>query len=128
MFDIVQKYSTASKIVLGIIGLTFVVAGGVVGSGAVSGENYLVKVGDQPVTLEKLREIAKQRDGEITDQVQKDILLALTQQAYLLEGAKRMGVVVSDEQLKKSSCSKPFSKKTACLKKVCTKITWLKTT
>ena len=101
MFDIVQKYSTASKIVLGIIGLTFVVAGGVVGSGAVSGENYLVKVGDQPVTLEKLREIAKQRDGEITDQVQKDILLALTQQAYLLEGAKRMGVVVSDEQLKK---------------------------
>ena len=29
MFDIVQKYSTASKIVLGIIGLTFVVAGGV---------------------------------------------------------------------------------------------------
>ena len=102
MFDIVQKYSTASKIVLGIIGLTFVVAGGVVaGSGAVSGDNYLVKVGDQPVTLEKLREIAKQRDGEITDQVQKDILLALTQQAYLLEGAKRMGVVVSDEQLKK---------------------------
>ena len=102
MFDIVQKYSTASKIVLGIIGLTFVVAGGVVaGSGAVAGDNYLVKVGDQPVTLEKLREIAKQRDGEITDQVQKDILLALTQQAYLLEGAKRMGVVVSDEQLKK---------------------------
>ena len=102
MFDIVQKYSTASKIVLGIIGLTFVVAGGVVaGSGAVSGDNYLVKVGEQPVTLEKLREIAKQRDGEITDQVQKDILLALTQQAYLLEGAKRMGVVVSDEQLKK---------------------------
>ena len=99
MFDIVQKYSTASKIVLGIIGLTFVVAGGVVaGSGAVSGDNYLVKVGEQPVTLEKLREIAKQRDGEITDQVQKDILLALTQQAYLLEGAKRMGVVVSDEQ------------------------------
>ena len=97
MFDIVQKYSTASKIVLGIIGLTFVVAGGVVGSGAVAGDNYLVKVGDQPVTLEKLREIAKQRDGEITDQVQKDILLALTQQAYLLEGAKRMGVVVSDE-------------------------------
>lgn len=102
MFDIVQKYSTASKIVLGIIGLTFVVAGGVVASsGAVSGDNYLVKVGEQPVTLEKLREIAKQRDGEITDQVQKDILLALTQQAYLLEGAKRMGVVVSDEQLKK---------------------------
>ena len=102
MFDIVQKYSTASKIVLGIIGLTFVVAGGVVaGSGAVSGDNYLVKVGEQPVTVEKLREIAKQRDGEITDQVQKDILLALTQQAYLLEGAKRMGVVVSDEQLKK---------------------------
>ena len=29
MFDIVQKYSIASKIVLGIIGLTFVVAGGV---------------------------------------------------------------------------------------------------
>ena len=78
------------------------VAGGVVaGSGAVSGDSYLVKVGDQPVTLEKLREIAKQRDGEITDQVQKDILLALTDQAYLLEGAKRMGVVVSDEQLKK---------------------------
>ena len=102
MFDIVQKYSTASKIVLGIIGLTFVVAGGVVaGSGAVSNESYLVKVGDQPVTLEKIREIAKQREGEITDQVQKDILTALTQQAYLLEGAKRMGVVVSDEQLKK---------------------------
>ena len=102
MFDIVQKYSTASKIVLGIIGLTFVVAGGVVaGSGAVSNESYLVKVGDQPVTLEKIREIAKEREGEITDQVQKDILTALTQQAYLLEGAKRMGVVVSDEQLKK---------------------------
>ena len=102
MFDFVQKYSTASKIVLGVIGLTFVVAGGVVaGSGAVASDSYLVKVGDQPVTLEKLREIAKQRDGEITDQVQKDILTALTQQAYLLEGAKRMGVVVSDEQLKK---------------------------
>lgn len=101
MFDIVQKYSTASKVVLGLIGLTFVVAGGVVGSGAVASENYLVKIGDQPVTLEKVREIVRQRDGEITDQVQKDIVTALTQQAYLLEGAKSMGVLVSDEQLRK---------------------------
>lgn len=101
MFDFVQKYSIASKVVLGLIGLTFVVAGGVTGAGAMSNDNYLVKVGDQEVTLNKVKQILQQREGEITDQVQKDILNALTQQAYLLEGAKSMGVVVSDEQLKK---------------------------
>lgn len=101
MFDFIQKYSTASKVILGLIGLTFVVAGGVAGTGAVSSDNYLVKVGDQEVTLDKVRDVLRQQQGDITDQVQKDILQALTQEAYLFAGAQQMGVTVSDEQLKK---------------------------
>ncbi|AUZ04335.2 MULTISPECIES: peptidylprolyl isomerase [Vitreoscilla] len=101
MFNFVQKYSTASKVILGLIGLTFVVAGGVAGTGAISSDNYLVKVGDQEVTLDKVRDVLRQQQGDITDQVQKDILQALTQEAYLFAGAQQMGVTVSDEQLKK---------------------------
>ena len=99
MFHIVEKYKTPAQIVLGIIGLTFI------GFGANNlsspGSDYIVKVGDEKVSEHALQiAIQNEQAAGNTAPSRDAIFQSLLQRAYLKQGAKLMGIAVSQEQIK----------------------------
>ncbi len=106
MFHIVDKYRTAAQITLGIIGISFM-AFGMSSFQIAPDNNYIVKIGEQRITNHQLDEALRntqQAGGAIDRQA---VFNTLVQTAYLLEGAKQMGVVVSDEQIKQMIVDRP---------------------
>ncbi|MCP1660432.1 SurA N-terminal domain-containing protein [Neisseria perflava] len=94
MFHAVEKYKTPAQILLGLIALTFVGFG--VSTVASPGSDYIVKVGDEKISEHELNTAAQNTQGQPRDAV----LQALVQRAYLTQGAKMMGIAVSQEQIK----------------------------
>jgi len=94
MFATVEKYSGPAKIMLGLIALTFVGfgAGGIIATGS----DYIVKVGGEKISTQNVQEA--QREQNLGSG--QDALAYLTERAYLAEGAKMMGIGVSEAQLK----------------------------
>ena len=94
MFSTVEKYRGPAKILLGLIALTFVGfgAGGIIAAGS----DYIVKVGGEKISTQSVQQA--QREEKLGSP--QDALTVLTERAFLTEGAKMMGIAVSDAQLK----------------------------
>ena len=82
MFHSIEKYRTPAQVLLGLIALTFVGFG--VSTVSHPGSDYIVQVGDEKIS-----------DHSINTAMQN-----LLQRAYLKQGAKLMGISVSQEQIK----------------------------
>ncbi|UOO83129.1 SurA N-terminal domain-containing protein [Uruburuella testudinis] len=98
MFASVEKYSGPAKVLLGLIALTFVGFG--VSTVAAPGSDYIVKVGDQKVSQQALNQAVQNAQAAGGNESRDAIFNALLQRALLTEGAKQMGVSVSQQQLK----------------------------
>lgn len=98
MFHSVEKYKLPAQILLGLIALTFVGFG--VSTVAAPGSDYIAKVGNQKISDHALN-IALQNAQEAGSGESRDaVFQSLLQRAYLTEGAKLMGIAVSQEQIK----------------------------
>ncbi|STZ75840.1 SurA N-terminal domain-containing protein [Bergeriella denitrificans] len=94
MFHTVEKYKGPAQIMLGLIALTFVGFG--VSTAAAPGSDYIVQIGDEKVSEQSLNAATQNMQGENRDAV----FQSLVQRAYLTQGAKLMGIAVSQEQIK----------------------------
>ena len=99
MFHSVNKFRTPVTILLGLIAVSFVGYGFVAFQGA-SSDNYIVKVGDQTITRYALDQAVQNTEAAGGQANREAVFQTLLQRAYLMEGAKQLGIVVSDEQIK----------------------------
>ncbi len=105
MFVAVEKYKTPAKILLGLIALTFVGFG--VSTVAAPGSDYIVKVGDQKVSENQLNTAVQNMQAAGGSESRDAVFNALVQRALLTEGAREMGISVSQEQLKQIIVDEP---------------------
>ena len=106
MFAAVEKFSGPAKILLGLIALTFVGFGA--SSVSTSSSDYIVKIGERPITVQDVqRALQNAQASGSQNATEQSILQALQERAYLLEGAKLMGIGVSKEKLKQQIVSMP---------------------
>ncbi len=106
MFSTVEKFSGPAKILLGVIALTFVGFGA--SSMATSSSDYLVQIGERKITAQAVH-LALQNARANGDEKasEQSMFQALKERAYLLEGAKAMGIEVSLDKLKQKIVSVP---------------------
>lgn len=107
MFKIMDKYRTPAQIILGLIGISFL-GFGMLGFQSAPNNMYLVKIGDQIITRQQLDEAIRntEQNGGVANR--NTVLQTLMSRAYLMEGAKRMGVVVADTQIKQMIVDNPM--------------------
>lgn len=98
MFHSVEKYKLPAQILLGLIALTFVGFG--VSTVAAPGSDYIVKVGDQKVSDHALNVAMQNAQAAGGNESRDAVFQSLLQRAYLTQGAKMMGIAVSQEQIK----------------------------
>ncbi|MFV2029553.1 SurA N-terminal domain-containing protein [Neisseria sp. S1] len=98
MFSTVDKYSGAAKVLLGLIALTFVGFGA--STVAAPGSDYIVKVGDIKISAQALNDAMQNAQAAGGQQSRDAVFQGLLQRAYLTQGAKLMGIGVSQEQIK----------------------------
>lgn len=98
MFASVEKYKTPAQILLGLISLTFVGFG--VSSFATPGSDYIVKIGDQEINERALNQAVQNAQASGANESKNAVFNRLVQRAYLTSGANKMGITVSDEQIK----------------------------
>ncbi|MDO4997212.1 MAG: SurA N-terminal domain-containing protein [Neisseria sp.] len=98
MFATVEKYRTPAKILLGLIGLTFVGFGVSV---AAPDTDFIVKIGDQRVTQSEVRDAVQNAQAAGSKESEQSLFNSLVQRAYFLEAAQQMGISASLEQIKK---------------------------
>lgn len=101
MFATVEKYSGPAKIILGLIAITFV--GFTAHSVTAPGADYIVKVGERKVSEHDVNNIMQDAQGQSRDAVFRE----LVERAYLMQGAKDMGISVSQEQVKQIIVDNP---------------------
>ncbi len=106
MFHAVEKHRTAAKIILAMITFTFVGFGAYsltdlkTSAQAATGP-HIVSIGGTSVTEENLRQIIANQNLEETAEIKQAIFKSLVRNAYLIEAAKAMGFVVSEENMTK---------------------------
>ncbi|EGZ47150.1 peptidylprolyl isomerase [Neisseria wadsworthii] len=107
MFYTIEKYSGLAKVIIGLIALTFVGFG--VNSVAFGESDYITKVGDQKISREQIDQALRnlQNSGN-AGVAPASIYQSLLQHAYLIEGARLMGIGVSMETLKKNIAHAPI--------------------
>ncbi|MDO4906994.1 SurA N-terminal domain-containing protein [Neisseria sp.] len=105
MFVAVEKYKTPAKILLGLIALTFVGFG--VSTAAAPGSDYIVKVGSQKISEHQLNMAVQNMQAAGGGESRDAVFNALVQRALLTEGAREMGITVSQEQLKQIIVDEP---------------------
>ena len=98
MFHTVEKYKTPAQILLGLIALTFVGFG--VSTVAAPGSDFIVKIGDEKISEYSLNDALQGEQLQGQSPLRGAVFQSLVQRAYLKEGAKLMGVEVSQDQLK----------------------------
>ncbi|MDK4595843.1 Peptidyl-prolyl cis-trans isomerase D [Kingella kingae] len=106
MFHIIEKYRMPAQLLLGAIGISFI-GFGLANFDISTDKNYIVRVGDQYITRDAL-EIAirnSEQSGGVAERNQ--VFQILLNRAYLQEGAKRLGIVVSDAQIKQAVVDTP---------------------
>ncbi|SOD68101.1 peptidyl-prolyl cis-trans isomerase D [Alysiella filiformis DSM 16848] len=106
MFKAIEKYRTPAQVVLGLIGISFI-GFGIAGFQGGADNQYIVRVGDQRITRYQLDEAIRntEQSGGVANR--QAVFETLLNQAYLLEGAKKLGIVVSDEQIKQMIVDNP---------------------
>ncbi len=105
MFQVVEKYQRSVKIIIGALALSFVVVGG--SMVAMPTDSYLVKIGDTEITEQDVMRVAQNLEGGSTDEVKQQVLESLSNEAYLLMGAKQLGIEIPLEAIKQSIMQKP---------------------
>ena len=105
MFDVVEKHRGLFKILLALIALSLVTF--TAHSFSQAGENYVVSIGDEPITLQSISRLMRQRNIQENAETRKEVLNALMQQKYLINGAKDFGVSASDDRVKQIITSEP---------------------
>ncbi|WP_338809659.1 SurA N-terminal domain-containing protein [Neisseria leonii] len=107
MFASVEKYSGPAKVLLGLIALTFVGFG--VSTVAAPGSDYVVKVGDSKISRQDVQQALRnaQSGGQAADLTEDSVFQGLVQRAYLIEGAKDLGITVSLDQIKQTIVDEP---------------------
>ncbi len=106
MFHLIEKYRKPSQFLLGCIALSFVGFSAVSLTSLGSG-NYIVQIGEKTITREDLDRALHNTRNSGGSGSREEVFQALLNQAYLLEGAKKMGVAVSDEQIKQMIVDDP---------------------
>lgn len=100
MFHILEKYRTSAQVLLGVIGASFMLFG-MANFQTSPDTNYIVRIGKQSITRADLDRAMQNAQKASNGQADRQaVFQSLMQQAYLLEGAKKLGLVVSDEQIK----------------------------
>lgn len=104
MFHAVEKFQTPAKIILALISISFVGFGAYsltdIGKSKAAGPS-IVTIGSTPVTEEDLMSNIQNRQLEATPEVKESMFLQLVRNAYLIEGARDMGFVASEELITK---------------------------
>ncbi len=106
MFHVIEKYRTASQVILGVIGLSFV-GFGMAAFQTGSRDNYIVLIGQEAVTREGLENAIRNIEASGGKADRQEVFHSLVEQAYLMEGAKKLGITVSEEQIKQMITDEP---------------------
>ena len=99
MFNAVEKYRLPAQIMLGAIAVAFV-GFGFASFQIPSSEPYIVKIGSQTITSAALDRAVQNTESAGGMASREAVFQDLVNRAYLLEGAKRLGIAVSDDQIK----------------------------
>lgn len=106
MFHIVEKYKTPAQIILGVICLSFVFAGGY--SLAIPGSDYVSKIGDIKVKADDVNDFQRRLQKASGNPVNKQLAYqTLIDQAYIQQGAYDMNISVPISQIKQVIASDP---------------------
>ncbi|MCG7657174.1 peptidylprolyl isomerase [Wielerella bovis] len=99
MFHALEKHRTPAQILLGLIGLSFM-SFGLISFQSRPNDAYIVQIGEQVITRMQLEQAIRNTEASGGQADRQAVFQTLMQQAYLLEGAKKLGISVSDEQIK----------------------------
>ena len=99
MFNAVEKYRLPAQIMLGAIAVAFV-GFGFASFQIPSSDPYIVKIGSQTITSAALDRAVQNTESAGGMASREAVFQDLVNRAYLLEGAKRLGIAVSDDQIK----------------------------
>ncbi len=97
MFVAIEKYRTAAQVLLALIGVSFV-GFGVAQFETRPNTQYIVKIGDQVITRYQLDNAVRNANNANRESVLRELM----NRAYLLEGAKQLGLTVSETQIKQA--------------------------
>lgn len=106
MFHIIEKYRTPAQIMLGLIGISFV-GFGIASFETTGGNNYIVRIGEQVITRNDLERALQQTEATGVQADRQAVFQTLMNRAYLMEGAKELGITVSDVQIKQMIVDTP---------------------
>lgn len=102
MFAAIEKYRLPAQILLGAVAISFVGFG--LSQFDINPNNrYIVKIGDQIITRHELDNAMRGANGASRETV----LRQLMNRAYLHEGAKQLGISISDTQIKQAIVDNP---------------------
>lgn len=107
MFHAIEKFRRPAQVLLGLIAVSFV-GFGLVGFQLSNNKDYIVRVGNQVITrndLDRAVENMAQAGGAPSREA---VFQTLLDQAYLMEGAQRLGIVIDDKQIKQSIVDNPM--------------------
>lgn len=124
MFHTIEKHRNLAQVIMGLIGISFM-AFGVAGYQTAADNNFIVKIGDEPVTRFDLDNAVRNVEASGGQADRNAVFKSLVQRAYLLEGAKQMGIVISDDQIKQIVVDTPqFMVQTASLTQLYSNNIW----
>lgn len=98
MFNAIEKYKLPAQILLGVIGLSFVFAGGY--SLSLTGTDYIAKVGDVKISTEDVSDAFRRAQAQGMAADKQTVYQGLLNQAYVQQGAYNLGASVSLDQIK----------------------------
>ena len=107
MFHAIEKFRRPAQVLMGLIAVSFV-GFGLVGFQLSNNKDYIVRVGNQVITrqdVDRAMDNMQQAGGAPS---RETVFQTLLDQAYLMEGAQRLGIVVSDTQIKQSIVDNPI--------------------
>ena len=107
MFHSIEKYRSLVQVLLGLITASFVIGLGFTGAEFAGGRNYIVKIGDQTVTRRDLEEALRNTAQAGGNPDRNRVFQTLVEQAYLEEAGRRLGIGISDEQIKQMVVDAP---------------------
>ena len=97
MFASIEKHRTTAQVLLALIGISFIGFGASQFSFG-SNNQYIVKIGDQIITRYQLDNAVRANQGATREAVFRQLM----NRAYLTEGAKQLGLSISETELKQS--------------------------
>lgn len=106
MFHAIEKFRRPAQVLLGLIAISFV-SFGLIGFELSNNKDYLVRVGDQIINRDDVDRAVENMAQSGAAPSRELAFRTLLDQAYLMEGAKRLGIVVSDTQIKQSIVDNP---------------------